>query len=310
MKLGEKLKNTNFNFARNGRWFFVAPAIILLIGIIFLATMGFNLGLEFTGGTIVSVSADGEHTKAEIETKMDTYNVKYTITEEQSTSGGTNYSIKFNANETEVENIIADFKEFFNDDDWHKAESIQATTTQETVLRVFWSILAALAGLIVYMLIRFKFTAGMATILALAHDVLMICSLMSIFRIEINASFIAAILTVMAYSINNSLVVFDRVRTFEKNNTENFTLEQIINKSINRTLGRSILTVATTLGTLLVLTVISLIMHLSSLIEFALPIILGLFAGTYSSLFLIAPLYQQFEGARLYAKQRKSIEAK
>ena len=151
MKLGEKLKNTNFNFARNGRWFFVAPAVILLIGIIFLATMGFNLGLEFTGGTIVSVSADGEHTKAEIETKMDTYNVKYTITEEQSTSGGTNYSIKFNANETEVENIIADFKEFFNDDDWHKAESIQATTTQETVLRVFWSILAALAGLIVYM---------------------------------------------------------------------------------------------------------------------------------------------------------------
>ena len=203
MKLGEKLKNTNFNFARNGRWFFVAPAIILLIGIIFLATMGFNLGLEFTGGTIVSVSADGEHTKAEIETKMDTYNVKYTITEEQSTSGGTKYSIKFNANETEVENMIADLKEFFNDDDWHKAESIQATTTQETVLRVFWSILAALAGLIVYMLIRFKFTAGMATILALAHDVLMICSLMSIFRIEINASFIAAILTVMAYSINN-----------------------------------------------------------------------------------------------------------
>ena len=310
MKLGEKLKNTNFNFARNGRWFFIAPAIILLVGIIFLATMGFNLGLEFTGGTIVSVSADGEHNKAEIEAKMDTYNVKYTITEEQSTSGGTNYSIKFNASETEVESIIADFKEFFNEDDWHKADSIQATTTQETVLRVFWSILAALAGLIIYMLIRFKFTAGMATILALAHDVLMICSLMAIFRIEINASFIAAVLTVMAYSINNSLVVFDRVRTFEKNNTENFTLEQIINKSINRTLGRSILTVATTLGTLVVLTVISLIMHLSSLIEFALPIIFGLFAGTYSSLFLIAPLYQQFESARLYTKQRKINESK
>ena len=310
MKLGEKLKNTNFNFARNGRWFFIAPAVILLVGIIMLAAFGFNLGLEFTGGTIVSVSADGEHSKAEIEAKMDTYNVKYTITEEQSTSGGTNFSIKFNASEDEVENIIADFKEFFNEDDWHKAESIQASTTKETVLRVFWSILAALAGLIIYMLIRFKFTAGMATILALAHDVLMICALMAIFQIQINASFIAAILTVMAYSINNSLVVFDRVRTFEKNNTENFSLEQIINKSINRTLGRSILTVATTLGTLLVLTIISLIMHLSSLIEFALPIIFGLFAGTYSSLFLIAPLYKQFETARLYTKQRKNAEAK
>ncbi len=113
----------------------------------------------------------------------------------------------------------------------------------------------------------------------------------------------------MAYSINNSLVVFDRVRNYEKNNTENYTLEQIINKSITRTLGRSILTIATTLGTLLVLTVISLIMQLSSLIEFALPIIFGLFAGTYSSLFLIAPLYKQFETARLYSKQHKIVKS-
>ena len=177
-------------------------------------------------------------------------------------------------------------------------------------MSVFWSILAALAGLIIYMLIRFKFTAGMATILALAHDVLMICALMAIFRIEINASFIAAVLTVMAYSINNSLVVFDRIRTFEKNNTENYTLEQIINKSIKTTLNRSMLTMATTLGTLIVLTVISLIMQLTTLIEFALPIVFGLVAGTYSSLFLIAPLYMQFETARLYTKQRKTNKDK
>jgi len=145
----------------------------------------------------------------------------------------------------------------------------------------------------------------MATILALMHDVLMIVSLMTIFQIQINASFIAAILTVMAYSINNSLVVFDRVRTLEKNNTENQKLSDLVNQSINHTLGRSILTAATTLGTLLVLTIISLFMNLSTLIEFALPIIFGLFAGTYSSLFLIAPLYMQFETARLYGKQRK-----
>ena len=244
---------------------------------------------------------------AEIEEKMNTYNVKYTVTKEQNTSGGNNFSIKFNATD-DTETIIKDLQSYFNENDWNSAESIQASTTNETILSVFWSILAALAGLIIYMLIRFKFTAGIATVLALAHDVLMICSLTAIFQIQINASFIAAILTVMAYSINNSLVVFDRVRNYEKNNTENWTLEQIINKSITRTLGRSILTIATTLGTLLVLTVISLVMQLSSLIEFSLPIIFGLFAGTYSSLFLIAPLYKQFETARLYSKQRKNIK--
>lgn len=304
MKLMERIQKSNFNYVRNGRWFFIAPAIILVIGIIMLAFLGFNLGLEFTGGTIVTVNADGEHSKTEIQEKMNSFDVKYTITEEQNTNGGTNFSIKFNAADN-TENIIKDLKDYFSDEDWGSADTIQASTTSETIMGVFWSILAALAGLIVYMLIRFKFTAGMATILALAHDVLMICALMAIFRIEINASFIAAVLTVMAYSINNSLVVFDRVRTYERNNTENYTLEQMINFSIKRTLGRSILTVATTLATLIVLTLISLIMQLPSLIQFALPIIFGLFAGTYSSLFLIAPLYKQFETARLYTKQRK-----
>ena len=309
MKLITKLKNKEFDFVRKGRWFYITPAIILVVGIIFLAVFGFNLGLEFTGGTIVKVNADGQYTKTEIQDKLDSYNIKYTITKEQSTSGGNAYTIKFNANE-ERETIVTELQSFFNDEDWYSADTIQASTTKETIMSVFWSILAALAGLIVYMLIRFKFTAGMATILALAHDVLMICALMAIFRIEINASFIAAVLTVMAYSINNSLVVFDRVRTLEKNNTENHKLDHIVNQSINSTLGRSILTMVTTLGTLLVLTVISLVMNLSTLIEFALPIVFGLIAGTYSSLFLIAPLYMQFETARLYTKQRKNTAQK
>ena len=309
MKLIEKIKNSNFNYVRNGHWFYIAPIVILLIGVIVLATAGFNLGLEFTGGTIVSINADNpEFNQSDIEAIFDSFNVKPSITKEQSTSGGNTYSIKFNAGD-DTDDIVSALQERFGED-MQPAEDIRPSTTNETIMSVFWSILAALAGLIIYMLIRFKFTAGMATILALAHDVLMICALMAIFQIEMNASFIAAVLTVMAYSINNSLVVFDRVRNMEKNNTECYTLEQIINKSINRTLNRSILTVTTTLATLIVLTVISLIMQLSTLIEFALPIIFGLFAGTYSSLFLIAPLYKQFETARLYAKQRKNAAKK
>lgn len=302
MNFLKKIKNLNFDYVRNGRWFYIAPAIILVVGIIMLAIFGFNLGLDFTGGTTVKVNADGVYSKAEIEEKMDSFDVKYNIAKEQSTNGGNAYSIKFN--DDNADTIVTELQSYLGED-YLESTTFSDTTIKETIMSVFWSILAALAGLIIYMLIRFKFTAGMATILALMHDVLMICALMAIFQIEINTSFIAAILTVMAYSINNSLVVFDRVRTFEKNNTENYTLDQMINKSINATLKRSILTVVTTLGTLLVLTIISLIMQLSTLIEFAMPIVFGLFAGTYSSLFLIAPLYKQFETARLYAKQRK-----
>lgn len=303
MKLITNLKNKNFDFVGNGRWFYIAPAVILIVGILMLSIFGLNLGLDFTGGTIVKINADGVYSKAEIQDKMDDYNVKYTITKEQSTSGGNTFSIKFNA-EDKTDDIRTELESYFEDDFIEYTTSTN-TIIKETVMTVFWSILAALGALIVYMLIRFKFTAGMATILALMHDVLMIGALMAIFQIEINASFIAAILTVIAYSINNSLVVFDRVRTMEKNNTENHKLDYLVNKSINSTLSRSMLTMATTLGTLVVLTVISLVMQLSSLIEFALPIVFGLLAGTYSSLFLIAPLYMQFESARLLTKQRK-----
>ncbi len=302
MKLITNLKNKNFDFVGNGRWFYIAPAVILIVGILMLSIFGLNLGLDFTGGTIVKINADGVYSKAEIQDKMDDYKVKYTITKEQNTSGGNIYSIKFNSDDKT--NVITELETYFEDDFIEYTTSTD-TTIKETVMTVFWSILAALGALIVYMLIRFKFTAGMATILALMHDVLMIGALMAIFQIEINASFIAAVLTVIAYSINNSLVVFDRVRTMEKNNTENHKLDYLVNKSINSTLSRSMLTMATTLGTLVVLTVISLVMQLSSLIEFALPIVFGLLAGTYSSLFLIAPLYMQFESARLLTKQRK-----
>jgi len=303
MSLVEKIKKKNFNFVRNGRWFYIAPAIILAVGILVLAIFGFNLGLDFTGGTTVKINADGDFSKIQIQEKLDTFNIKYSIAKEQSTNGGNTYSIKFNA-EDNTEDIITELQSYF-ENDYLESSTFSDTTIKETVMSVFWSILAALGSLIIYMLIRFKFTAGMATILALMHDVLIICALMAIFRIEINISFIAAILTVIAYSINNSLVVFDRVRSMEKNNTENHTLEQIINRSINSTLNRSMLTMATTLATLIVLTVISIIMQLNTLIEFALPIVFGLIAGTYSSLFLIAPLYMQFESARIYTKQRK-----
>lgn len=307
MKWLDKIKNNNFNYARNGRKFLIAPAIILALGIILFFIVGFNLGLDFTGGTLIKVNTSETTTKDTITAKMDSYNLKYTIAEEQGTSDGSStFSIKFNVNETDdkTNEIIVELKDYF-DDDWISAESVQAVTSNEKLMSVIWAVLAACVGLIIYMLFRFKITAGIATLFALAHDVLMICALMIIFQIEINTSFIAAVLTVISYSINNSLVVLDRVRSMEKNNPENYTLEQIVNKSVNRTLGRCILTVATTLATLLTLTVVSVIMNLPTLIQFALPIILGLIAGTYSSLFLIAPMYRQFETARILSKQRK-----
>lgn len=317
MKWLDKLRNSNFDFALSGKKFFIAPIVIFLVALVlfFIPGMGFNLGLDFTGGATLTISKTDTITKDVIQTKMDEYaaeyNLKYTIVEEENMSGSNTFTIKFNASDNNTE-ILTKLSDYFNDketfgsaDNVVSSGFINATTSNEKIMSVFWSILAACAGLMIYMLFRFKFTAGITTLLALAHDVLMICAFMVILHIEANTSFIAALLTVIAYSINNSLVVFDRVRYYEKNNPDNLTLAEMLNKSINRTIGRCVLTVLTTLATLITLTVISLVMWLPTLIQFALPIIIGLLVGTYSSLFLIAPMYLQFETARILRKQRK-----
>jgi preprotein translocase SecF subunit len=129
--------------------------------------------------------------------------------------------------------------------------------------------------------------------------------LVIIFRVQINSSFIAALITIVGYSINNTLVLFDRIRGYENANTNNYSLEQIIDKSIKDTMGRTMVTTATTLVPVVVLAVCSIFMKLSTLMEFSLPIIFGLIAGTYSSVLLATSMYLRFEGARLLSKKRK-----
>ncbi len=304
MKWLENIKNSDIQIARNGKKFIIVPAIIFLIGLIlfFVPGMGFNLGLDFTGGSIITVDA-ANVTKDTIETKMDTYNVKYTVVAQEGVDGGDTFAITFNAGDKNTE-ILTELTAEFGEANIISSGSIQAKTSNEKVINVFWAVLAAWAGLMIYMLFRFKFTSGIATLLALVHDILIMSSLMIMFRVQINTSFIAALLTVLSYSINNSLVVFDKVRTSEKENVNKLPLHKILDNSIKHTLGRSILTAATTLMTILVLAIVSLFMNLPTLFEFTIPIIFGLLAGTYSSLFLISPMYLRFEGARIARKNK------
>jgi preprotein translocase subunit SecF len=124
--------------------------------------------------------------------------------------------------------------------------------------------------------------------------------------VQINSSFIVVLITIVGYSINNTLVLFDKVRDYERiNSTNNFTLEQIIDKSIKDTMGRTMVTTITTLVPVMVLAIYSIVTNLTSLTEFSVPIIFGLIAGTYSSVLLATSMYLRFEGSSLVSKKRK-----
>jgi preprotein translocase SecF subunit len=298
---------------RYGNLFTIAPAVILLVGIILLCipAVGFNLGLDFTGGSIVAVSPEDLNSSTKnayidtIKTIMDKNDVKADIAMEKNSTGNI-LTVKFSETDNEItDKIIADLSAEFGDDAVGKSDTISASTSSEKIVNIILAILAALFGILIYMLFRFKFTSGIAAVIALFHDVAVMAAFVIIFRVQINSSFIAALITIIGYSLNNTLVLFDRVRTYENANVNNYTLEHILDKSIKDTLGRTMITTITTFVPVFVLTICSLIMQLSSLTEFALPIIFGLIAGTYSSPLVAMPLYLRFESARLINKKHK-----
>jgi preprotein translocase SecF subunit len=318
MKWFDKVQRDDFHIVRYGKWYIIAPAVIFLVGLVmfFIPGLGFNLGLDFTGGSIIKVTPDGgvnsgneSEYKQIIQNIMEEQGVKADIALEKNTSGGNILTVKFSETDKEITDAVIvalrAVPQFGGLDAVTEPDTISASTSSEKIVDIMLAVLAALGGIMIYMLFRFKFTSGVAAIVALAHDILIMACLVIIFRVQINSSFIAALITIVGYSINNTLVLFDRVRSYENSNTDNYTLEYIIDKSIKDTLGRTMVTTLTTLVPVMVLAICSVFMKLSSLMEFSLPIMFGLIAGTYSTICLSTTMYLRFEGARLLNIKRK-----
>ena len=166
---------------------------------------------------------------------------------------------------------------------------------------ILMSILAALA-ILIYVWIRFELTSGVCAVVALAHDVLVLCGIYSILRIKIDTNFIAAVLTVLGYSINNTIVIFDRIRENTRQASKNVSYGQIANTSINQTLKRSINTTITTLLTIGMVYVLG----VASIKEFALPIIIGIIVGTYSSIFVSGSIWSIWRDDAVKNKKAKA----
>lgn len=170
--------------------------------------------------------------------------------------------------------------------------AVGATASSALLRNAIIALVVAIALMLIYILIRFKLSSALAAIVALIHDVLIMIAVTVIFRVPVNSTFIAAVITIVGYSINATIVIFDRIREerkFESSKTK--TLETIANESISKTLMRSVLTSLTTL----VIVVFLAILGVSAIKEFVLPIIFGLIAGTYSSVFLASAFWVFFE---------------
>ena len=202
-----------------------------------------------------------------------------------------------NALITLIEKAVNDYSTANLDGEIELDESIgfnivNGSTAQKTLTNAIWATLAAVAVILVYIIIRFTVSSGLAAIVALLHDVLVMLALTTIFQVQVNVTFIAAIITIVGYSINATIVIFDRIRELKTlDSLKDYTDTQLANRAVKDTLGRSILTTITTLVVIVILAIVCEVMGVTTMAEFALPIVFGLIAGFYSSVFLSSSIW-------------------
>lgn len=276
------------NIIKKFKIFSTISIVIIVLGLIFAATKGLNLGIDFTGGTLLQIEFGQKMTVEEIREIMDEIDTNASIV--HAGENQTQIIIKSTIDMTNEErlNLFNKFKEKYNlnQEALINQRKFGPSMGDEIRNKAIISVIIATVGMLLYITYRFEFKFGIAAITALIHDVLIGLAVYSIFRIPVNSSFVAAMLTIVGYSINDTIVVFDRIRENIKLMRKE-TYENIVNKSISQTIIRSINTSVTTL-----LAITSLyIFGVEAIRDFALPLIVGVIAGTYSSIFIASPVW-------------------
>lgn len=282
-----KNRSGKMNIIKNRKIYFFISLAVILVGIGMMIFRGLNYGIEFTGGTIINVNA-GNFIPAE-DIKKITNEVDRNMTVIHSGKDKKNIIIKSTLNLTnkEITPIMEKFKQDYNIESKDiTTKAVGPSIGKETRDKAILSTVIATILMLAYITFRFEFTLGVSAIVALIHDVLVTVSIYAIFRLPVTASFIAAILTIVGYSINDTIVIFDKIRENVKFNSRQ-SLEEIINNSVKSILRRTINTTLTTLVSVIVLY----IMGVEDIKILALPLILGMLAGTYSSMFIAPTLW-------------------
>ncbi len=289
-----------FNFIEKKKIWFSISLSIILIGVIVYFVAGFNYGIDFSGGTMMQVKVGDKATTSEIKSFVDSkFNLNATVTlEGKNMDDAVILTTKSLVNDERTE-IFKALKEKFTleGDGPVRSDQFAPSIGNEQQSKAIQAILLAGIGMLIYIAVRFEIMFAVSAIIALLHDVLILLAVYLIFRFPLNAPFVAAVLTVVGYSINDTIVIFDRIRSEVKySKTSNST--RIANQSLNQTLIRSINTSVTTILVLISL----LVFGVTDIKLLALPLMVGVIAGTYSSIFIASPIWCMFRDLK-YGKK-------
>jgi len=288
------------DFVKRKNVFFTLSGVLIALGIVMLLIFRLNLSIDFTSGTRIEVSSDKPLTTETVKSELAKFDVE---TDDIVLSGDNNSSAVARYKGSLSQNEINELKDYFHEKYGvdPNVSVVTPTVGRELVKNAIYAVLISLAGIIIYTAFRFEWKMGTAAILALIHDSFFMVAVFSISRLEVDLNFVAAVLTIIGFSINDTIVTFDRIRDHMKKKKRIRTyqeLEDIVNKSLRQVLTRSI---NTSLSTLLPI-IFLLLIGSQAIWNFSLAMLVGLIVGVYSSVFIAAQLWLVWKGKELKKK--------
>ena len=286
--------NNSTNYSKFFKTAIICSFIAMVVSLSFLFFKGFNYGVDFKGGTLIEIRVSDKNIKIQQireslnANKLGEVNVKQFGKEND-------FLIKFEKNPEEIEKFISELKnniskKIGSEVNFRRVESVGPKVSDDLLKQGIIAIVLSFAGIFFYLWIRFEWQFSLGSIIALIHDVIITLGIFSILSLEVNLSIVAAVLTIVGYSINDTVVIYDRIREnllkYSKINTN-----EIANISINETFSRTIITSGTTL-----LAVVSIFVFGGEILRgFSFAMILGIIIGTYSSIFIASPALNYFK---------------
>lgn len=288
-----------FSIVRNYKIFFSITIIFLIIGFGSMIFKGFNLGIDFTGGSIMDLKFNKAVTVSEVRDVLKEHKLGNAIIQLENADGGTSAEgvlIRTGVIDDEQRRVVMDdLQSKLGKFDINRVENVGATVGSELIQQAVMAIVLSWVLMIAYISMRFEFKFAIAAIIALIIDVSVTLSYFSLFHMELDSSFVAALLTVVGYSVNGTIVIFDRIRENLKIHRRSESMADMIDNSIWQTMGRSIYTV----GTSLFAVVAIFLWGGETIHNFAFAMLIGFSSGAYTSTLLAGPLWLFLRGKRV-----------
>lgn len=284
----------NFDFVKHRKYYFIFSGALIIAGIISLFLMGLNLGVDFKSGTRVQILIGKSFSDTEVRKSIESMGMKVGNLTTSGNGETSSAVVTFTStiSKEQYAGLAKAMQDKYGKQVNLQESSVDPLVSRELALSALYSVLIASVGIVLYITIRFEYRFAISAIIALLHDVFLVITMFSLFQIEVDLPFIAAILTIVGFSIHDNIIIFDRIRDNLKHTKLKTVqdVEDVVNTSIRSTLVRSINTVLTVLVTALALYIFG----GESIKNFTMALLIGLSFGAYSSIFIASQLWVQW----------------